>query len=246
MNTTTPPKPRTTTELRLARARWALRLKRRRNHLDRIAKQRTSRTPRTRLTPERKLQLLKAWTEKVKQAERIVQRLDLELHARRTQTLGDRAWLHAGLLLHVREQGGNNRGPDVERIIRANGGVPGEAWCGDFNAACYLAAGSRTVVRSWAAVRYLGFLTGQVILRSIRRGRRGDMVVFKFDHTGLLGWYCLANGLRTDPATATHIVTREGNTGPSGAASDSVAGGDGVHQRIRPIEQVERVVRVKR
>ena len=32
-------------------------------------------------------------------------------------------------LIGVREQGGNNRGPVVDRIIREAGGVPGQAWC---------------------------------------------------------------------------------------------------------------------
>jgi hypothetical protein len=54
------------------------------------------------------------------------------------------------------EQGGNNTGPIVDKIIRANGGVIGEPWCGDFVAYCYRLAGSKAVDRLWASVYFLG------------------------------------------------------------------------------------------
>lgn len=39
---------------------------------------------------------------------------------------------------HVHEQGGNNRGPEVEHFQRVNHGHPGDAWCADFVSCCGL------------------------------------------------------------------------------------------------------------
>ncbi len=233
-------------QLIASRAAWRIRLANRRRKLQSVAATRTSLRPRTKVTPQQKRKLLKKWQGSVHDALRILAKLNAEIHDRRTTTLGERAWRAAGELLHVRERGGNNRGAEVERIIRANGGVPGEPWCGDFVAYCYLKAGCKTVTRPWAAVRFLGRLVGQVTLRSKRRGRLGDIVTFTFDHTGLLGWYSDANGREVPANRATHIVAREGNTGVSGAVSDSAAGGDGVHEKVRPLALVARVVRVTR
>jgi len=33
-------------------------------------------------------------------------------------------------LIGIREQGGNNRGPEVDKLIIKAGGKPGQAWCG--------------------------------------------------------------------------------------------------------------------
>jgi len=35
----------------------------------------------------------------------------------------------AKALIGIREQGGNNRGPMVDKIIKESGGKPGQAWC---------------------------------------------------------------------------------------------------------------------
>lgn len=42
--------------------------------------------------------------------------------------------------LHVREVGGNNRGPDVERFLANVNRKPGNAWCAAFVATCVLEA----------------------------------------------------------------------------------------------------------
>lgn len=136
-------------------------------------------------------------------------------------------------LVGVVEQGGNNIGPMVSKIIRANGGTPGEAWCGDFVAYCYRAAGSKVVQRAWAAVRFLGFLTGMKIVKA---PKQGDIVCYKFDHTGLF-YKWLEGG---------YFLAIEGNTGSSGAVSDSSGGGDGVKIKKRHISQVSRFVEVLR
>ena len=166
--------------------------------------------------------------------------------------LGQRALAYAFSELGTLESGGNNHGREVERIIRANGGTPGEAWCGDFVAYAYKRAGSKSVTRAWAGVRWLGRLKGMQTLNSVRVAKPGDILVYDFpggapeDHTGLFVGFTNKDGRRRAPSKATHIRAIEGNTGRDGAVSDSTSGGDGVHERVRPIKQVKRAVRVKR
>lgn len=141
-------------------------------------------------------------------------------------------------LIGVMEHGGNNRGTEVERIILANGGVIGEPWCGDFVALCYREAGSKAVTRAWAAVRLIGRVLGVIVVGK-RAGEPGDILRFTFDHTGLLEAYCDSRGNEIDAAFASHVKTIEGNTGATGAVSDSVTGGDGVYRKVRPLSQVQ-------
>lgn len=155
-----------------------------------------------------------------------------EWRSRENGTMGARALKVARSLVGVMEQGGNNNGPVVAKIIRANGGVVGEAWCGDFVAYCYRGAGSKVVQRAWAVVARLGFLTGMSRTGS---PRPGDIVCFSFDHTGMF--------VKDSGAS---ITTIEGNTGRSGAVSDSKTGGDGVYIKLRNKSLVSRYVRVTR
>jgi hypothetical protein len=152
---------------------------------------------------------------------------------RRPRRLGERAYRTASRLVGVMEVGGNNSGPIVTSIIRANGGSGPEPWCGDFVAHCYRIAGSKSVTRAWAAVRLLGAVSG---VRGTTHPRRGDLVRFTFDHVGLYVRDC-GNGT---------IETLEGNTGPSGAVSDSATGGDGVYRKIRAKSLVRDYLRVTR
>lgn len=151
--------------------------------------------------------------------------------------------------LGIREEGGNNQGADVMAIIRENGGTGPEAWCGDFVAHCYRIAGSASVTRLWAGVRWLGRVVGTRALRSVRRALAGDIVCFRWptggDHTGILVGYCDVDGNPVRPADATHVHTIDGNASAQNV-SDSVAGGDGVVEAIRSIGLVERMVRVRR
>lgn len=146
-----------------------------------------------------------------------------------------RAWeVMQGLIKErVTEQGGNNRGRRVEQIIRANGGVPGEPWCGDTVAYCYLKAGAKSVTRSWASVRLL-----EKLLMRLRIVARGDVVTYKFDHTGMFDRWAPERGKG-------YFWAGEGNTGNSGAASDSVTGGDGVKRKLRHTSQVAGFWRVR-
>lgn len=152
--------------------------------------------------------------------------------------LGERALAEAKNLLskNIRESGGNNRGPWVDRIIKANGGVPGEPWCGDFAAYCYRRAGSKAVTRAWAAVRLLGRLSGMRIVHK-NALEPGDLVRFKFDHVGIFEGY-VSNGLTWD------VVTIDGNTGDANLSDGT--GGEGVERKTRPLSLVADGVRVFR
>ncbi len=147
--------------------------------------------------------------------------------------LQDRAYKIAESLIGVMEEGGNNAGRKVGEIIRSNGGVIGEPWCGDFVAYCYRNAGSKAVTRSWAAVRLLLGVAG---IKHVSTPKRGDLVRFTFDHVGM---FVKDNGDGT-------ITTIEGNTGASGAVSDSATGGDGVYLKVRDKSLVNDYLRVTR
>jgi hypothetical protein len=171
-------------------------------------------------------------------------------------TLQERAWREATRLVGVMETPGkNNTGPSiggrpgVTAIIRENGGSGPEPWCGDAVAHFYRVAGSKAVNRQWASVRALGGLAGQKKI-SPRKMQQGDIVCYDFgtgsDHTGLFGYYGNSQGKPVAAEVATHIIAIEGNTGKSGAVSDSKTGGDGVYLKLREIGLVDRGVRVTR
>lgn len=164
---------------------------------------------------------------KVRYAERKV-----ALWTRRTTPMRLRAMRAAESLVGVMEVGGNNRGPVVNRIILANDGAIGEPWCGDFVAYCYRQAGSKAVTRSWASVRLLGGVAG---VHRVRQPLAGDLVRFKFDHVGM---FVKDHG--------SEIETIEGNTGATGAVSDSSTGGDGVYRKRRSKSLVADYLRVTR
>lgn len=165
---------------------------------------------------------------------RIDKQRRLDRLSRRTR-LRRKALANARALIGVMEQGGNNAGKKVMEIIRANGGTGPEAWCGDFAAFVYRLAGSKAVTRSWAVAWWIRAVKG---VRITRRPKPGHLAVFNFGqgHVGIVeewlegGWfYCI-----------------EGNTGPSGAVSDSTTGGDGVYRKRRHVSQVREFVEVLR
>jgi hypothetical protein len=187
---------------------------------------------------------LDLWEKRLDYARRVIKKRERQLaQVAEGNTIGDRAWVEAGKLVGVMEVGGNNTGKQVLAIIRANGGPGPEPWCGDFVAWCYRKGGSTVVQRAWAAVKSLGFLTGMKI---VKQPVRGDIVCYSFDHTGLFGAWCNARGTEVPMSNATHIRAREGNTGRSGAVSDSQTGGDGVYEKLRPRGSVSRFVHVIR
>lgn len=148
-----------------------------------------------------------------------------------------RAYAKAGVV----EQGGNNRGRAVEAIIKLAGGRPGDAWCGWFVAACYRRAGSTLPDWRWGSVRL--YLQARGLGTTIDP-RCGDIVRFTFDHMGMFWHWCNADGSLVPRSEATHILTIEGNTGSTGAVSDSANGQDGVKVKVRHRSLVQDYLRV--
>lgn len=162
-------------------------------------------------------------TEQIRLQNKVIARKTKEIRAK-NKPLREKAFDVAEALVGVMEQGGNNTGPTVDKIIRANGGVIGEPWCGDFDAFCYRQGGSKLVDRAWASVNAIE--TGnRGDFKQITNPARGDVVTFSFSHTGLFDkWIDRKRGI---------FRTIEGNTGPVGATSDSLTGGDGVYRKNR-------------
>lgn len=182
------------------------------------------------------------WKRNLDEAQKMVAVREKQLAAK--TPLREKAWaqMQAFIDAKVTEQGGNNHGREVEAIIRANGGTPGEPWCGDTVAACYLKAGARSVTRAWASVRML-----EKLLMRVRSPRRGHVVTYVFDHTGLFGSWLTPAEIASHGLTGTGwFFAGEGNTGDSGAQSDSVTGGDGVKLKVRHKDQVAGFWRVQR
>jgi hypothetical protein len=131
----------------------------------------------------------------------------------------------ARTLLGVREQGGNNIGPMVDRIIRANGGIPGEAWCGDFVAYCYRHAGSRAIQRAWAGAWNFGRLFG---MKVVAHPEPGDLAVYSWGQGHVAFFERWLGGGR--------FLDLGGNTGPGGVFENNE----------RHVSQVLRFVRITR
>lgn len=159
------------------------------------------------------------------------------------QPLRLRALAKAYEYVGVMERGGNNRGEDVERIIQIGGGVAGQAWCGWFVGAMYKLVGSKAITWQVGAVRLMSLIPGVGVTHF---PRAGYAVRYTFDHTGIFHHFCDANGKKVSRRRATHIKAVEGNTGASGAVSDSTTGGDGVYVKIRPLSQVRDYINIPR
>lgn len=141
-----------------------------------------------------------------------------------------KAYDEALKLVGLAETGGNNRGDRLDEVIREGGGIPGQAWCGWAMAYCYKRAGSVLVTWQWGAVRLMAKVAG--IIATVNP-LCGHLVRFTFDHVGMFVHWCDENGNRVPRRKATHIKTLEGNTGDTGAVSDSKTGGDGFKVKIR-------------
>lgn len=163
--------------------------------------------------------------------------------AKKRLALRQRAHREAMKLIGVMEQGGNNVGEEVETIIRGGGGRRGQPWCGWFCAYVYKLAGSKSVTGAWGAVRLYVPLTG---IKRTKTPLSGNLVRFTFDHIGMFVHWCDAQGTKVPRNTATHIKTIEGNTGRSGAVSDSKTGGDGVYVKIRSRKLVRDYLHITR
>jgi hypothetical protein len=211
-------------QLRASLALWTRKLAYRERRL-RIARRDAHRdTPTHRdIVSHKEAARIHKWERLVSEAHRMIARRRTQLRA--AQPMHTRALAFARTLVGIMEEGGNNVGRRVVEIIRANGGAAGEPWCGDFCAFVYRHVGSKAVTRSWASVRLLGMVLG---VRRTSKPVPGDLVRYTFDHVGIfVRWI--------DSHT---IETIEGNTGATGAVSDSATGGDGVYIKHRNVSLV--------
>lgn len=154
---------------------------------------------------------------------------------------------------HIKEEGGNNRGDQVEFFQKMMNGAPGDPWCADFVGTCLTKGYARR--RGWVEDRehlpryvkdagaLLMPLSGYCpALAEAARERymfhskaftpaSGDLVLFDFKgqnephHVGFVRH-----------VTRGGMVTLEGNTSSGGTGSQ--ADGDGVFKRLRTTQFV--------
>ena len=149
---------------------------------------------------------------------------------------------------NVREKGGNNRGPEVQRYQAATWlAGTGWAWCAAF--VCWViyqalqVTGQQLKNRprtagAWDFENYATGGYGPTPFRVMPRGttpQRGDIVTFTWSHIGIV--------LDYNPK-AQKVRTAEGNTGPSSNLRDAnTPGGDGVYVKEQPLRLIRRVIR---
>ncbi|GAB4242814.1 MAG: hypothetical protein Tsb0034_20440 [Ekhidna sp.] len=129
----------------------------------------------------------------------------------------------------VKEQGGANRGKQVEQYLAAVGFAPGYAWCAAFVSWCYQQANVEhprsAWVPSYARVQHLIYKRGEFINRM---PQAGDVFMIWFDrlnrpaHIGFV-----------DEWQNQWVITVEGNTDDNGSRE-----GDGVYKKRRLQRQV--------
>lgn len=126
-------------------------------------------------------------------------------------------------LLHIHEQGGNNRGEMIEQMLRDVDQPPGAPWCAAYvhRAGYYALLDPTTNQSPWplpatASCQALAdFAESHDILFSVPV--RGDVFLLRpdahsdFHHTGFI-WSVM------DDYDAYHCITIEGNTIPNGAS----------------------------
>ena len=132
----------------------------------------------------------------------------------------------AHALLHVRERGGPNRGPEVERFLRRVHCGPGDPWCAAFvsdviSEAEQQVGGPGQFMTSASALKLLLLNPG------LRLSMPEPGCVFVIDHGNGKG-HC---GFVVEVLPDGHLVTIEGNTGPGPAAPAEDRDGQGVYMR---------------
>lgn len=126
-------------------------------------------------------------------------------------------------LLNVREVGGNNRGPEVDKIILFSGGKPGQAWCGYFQKFIHIKCGRKSgngYSPSW-------FIPSRLVKSNQIPGDVFSIYnsgLKRIAHIGMVEMV-LPNGK--------FIVTIEGNTGTFGSRD-----GGGVYRLTRPTKSI--------
>jgi hypothetical protein len=149
---------------------------------------------------------------------------------------------------NVREQGGNNRGADVQRYQASTWlAGTGWAWCAAFICWCIFQALQVTgqtmrnrprTAGAWDFEKWARGGYGPVPYRLMPAGtipQRGDIVTFTWSHIGLVSEYIARSRI---------VRTVEGNTGPGTNLRDAnTPGGDGVYIKEQPLRLIRRVIR---
>ncbi|GAA5036649.1 hypothetical protein GCM10011506_30010 [Marivirga lumbricoides] len=129
----------------------------------------------------------------------------------------------------VREQGGANRGTQVEQYLASVGFAPGYAWCAAFISWCYQQVGiehpKNAWVPSYALERNLIYKRGEFIKQL---PQQGDLFLIWYErlkrpaHIGFV-----------DQWQGKWVITVEGNTNNDGSRE-----GDGVYRKRRLQKQI--------
>jgi hypothetical protein len=162
--------------------------------------------------------------------------LRAKLRKRYSRTGGKEAVAIARKYVGVTEQpAGSNWGPTVSKFILYTGYTFPVYWCGCFVAWCVGNAGAKipTLIR----LGYTGYITADANANtngltavSFDNARPGDIVVYSFDHIGLVE--------RVEGDT---LYAIEGNTSPGESGSQS--NGGGVFRRVRRRSDVVTIAR---
>jgi hypothetical protein len=134
----------------------------------------------------------------------------------------------------VRESGGNNRGERVE-WFQTFDSLAGEgyAWCASFVVAMFAKVGRPLVELGRTPSVYWLHEYAKKLGWIVTDPRPGDIVIYTFSHTGIVYSF-----------SPTGIYAVEGNTGATGAVSDSKLGGDGVYRKYRASSLCKAFIRV--
>lgn len=131
-------------------------------------------------------------------------------------------------MVGIREVG-SNRGPEVERIIRFAGGVPGDAYCSWTVVYELLKAGIRVPrfgkAKSWFDAAHTSWRDGRLVLGKLLPAP-GDLLGYTWGHDHICHVELLTGRWGTGPS----VRAVGGNTGGHGAL---VREGEGVYENWR-------------
>lgn len=146
--------------------------------------------------------------------------------------------------LHVREQGGNNRGPMVRQYLGSVGLNEGYAWCAAFVTYHCQRAGIPAVAFARHPAMAKSWLThaGLTPTSNIKEVSRGDLGGWFNPQTGKGHIFFITDIKKIGPLY--YVKTIEGNT--SSGALGSQRDGDGVYRRTRLVTKDFRFARLSR
>lgn len=152
----------------------------------------------------------------------------------------------ASLYVGTHEEGGDNRGSQVEEFQKVAGGHAGQAWCMDFVQFCIEQVAEKFKSPSvlWKSQLVMDVWNKTPAMCRLSQPLAGAIMIWEmFDENGqaLPVGHC---GIVTDALADQWVKTIEGNTGPGSSDPNQDRNGDGVYQRVRHIVGTNRM-RVK-